>query len=296
LTVAEKVALVDQARAEFGLQPALDTIGVARSTWYHRLGQRPYEQKHGDLRAPLLAIAEEFPEYGYRRATDELSDRVGYRVNRKVVQKLNQVWDLTMIRGHRPTKPSGVRQVITTAGGRANLVAGLGEIGPFEVLYADFTELVGDGVRAWLIPIIDHGTKYWLGWSLHESASTDVALEAWRRAVAQLQTLGWSAAGVILHHDQDPVFTSYRWVDQLLLHDGAKISYALRGAKDNPEMEAFNSRLKNENRSLIADAKTIEQLRSLISNRQDHYNRRRRHSALGNQSPWTYVRGLKTDR
>ena len=92
------------------------------------------------------------------------------------------------------------------------------------------------------------------------------------------------------------MLTSYRWVEQLLLRDGTKISYALRGAKDNPEMEPFNSRLKNENRSLIADAKTIEQLRSLVSDRQDHYNRRRRHSALGNQSPWTFVRSLKTAR
>jgi len=296
LTIAEKVRLVDQARGEFGLQRALRAVGLARSTWYHRQGQTSYEARHEALRAPLLTIAEEYPEYGYRRATDEVSDRLGFRVNHKVVQTLNKAWGLAMLRGQRPTKPSGVRQVITAAGGRANLVAGLDEIGPFEVLYTDFTELIGNGVRAWLIAIIDHCTKYWLGAAVNESANTDTALEAWRAAASRLRRFGWSTRGAIMHHDQDPVFTSYRWIEQLLLHDEVRISYALRGAKDNTEMESFNSRLKNENRSLIADASTVEQLRSLIDGRQDHYNRRRRHSVLGNQTPWAFVKSLKTDR
>jgi transposase InsO family protein len=296
LTITEKVQLVEQAHAEFGLGSALATVGLASSTWYHRRRQISYEQKHSRLRAPLLGIAEQYPEYGYRRATDELSERLGAPINRKVVQKLNRIWGLTMLRGCRPPKPSGVRQVITAAGGRANLVAGLEEIGPFEVLYTDFTELIYRGGRAWLMAIIDHLTKYWLGWSLGETATTEVALEAWRAAVGTLSDLGWPINGVIVHHDRDPVYTSYSWTRQLLLQDEARISYALRGAKDNPEMESFNSRFKNENRSLIADDADMKQLRCLITERQGHYNRRRRHSALGNQAPWTFVQSLKTDR
>ncbi len=296
MTIAEKVQLVERAHTEFGLEAALTAAGLARSTWYHRRRQVPYEQKHGGLRAVLLGIAEEYPEYGYRRATDELSEQIGFPVNRKVVQKLNRIWGLTMLRGCRPPKPSGVRQVITTSGGRANLVAGLDGIGPFEVLYTDFTELVYRGGRAWLIAIIDHLTKYWLSWSLGETATTEIALEAWRGAVKTLAGLGWPVNGVIVHHDRDPVFTSYAWVRRLLLEDGARISYALRGAKDNPEMESFNSRFKNENRSLIADAADMNQLRSLINERQGHYNCRRRHSALGNRAPWNFIQSLKTAR
>ena len=296
MNIPEKVRLIEQARSEFGLQNALTALGLARSTWYHRQGQIAYEQKYGDLRAPLLAIAEEYPEYGYRRATDELSEQVGFPVNHKVVQKLNKIWGLTMLRGHRVAKPSGVRQMITAVGDRANLVAGLEEIGPFEVLYTDYTELIYRGGRAWLMPILDHHTKVWLGWSLGESANTEIALEAWSFASDALRELGWPIEDVIMHHDQDPVYTSYRWVGQLLLRDKAKISYALRGAKDNPEMESFNSRFKNENRSLIAEATSLEQLRSIVSERHDRYNRRRRHSAIGNKTPWVYVESLRTDR
>jgi hypothetical protein len=48
--------------------------------------------------------------------------------------------------------------------------------------------------------------------------------------------------GLIVHHDQDAVFTGYVWTARLLLKDHVRVSYALRGARDNTEMESFNSR------------------------------------------------------
>ncbi len=70
------------------------------------------------------------------------------------MQKLHQAWDLPLICSIIPPKPSGIRQVITVAGDRINLVATRDEIGPFEVAYADFTELLYvDGCRkGYLIP------------------------------------------------------------------------------------------------------------------------------------------------
>ena len=44
---------------------------------------------------------------------------------------------------------------------------------------------------------------------------------------------------MIVHHDRDPVFTGHGWTGKLLLSDGVRLSYALGGAKDNPEMESF---------------------------------------------------------
>lgn len=39
---------------------------------------------------------------------------------------------------------------------------------------------------------------------------------------------------MIVHHDQDAVYTGYSWTGQLLLQDKVQLSYALDGAKDNP--------------------------------------------------------------
>jgi putative transposase len=96
----------------------------------------------------------------------------------------------------------------------------------------------------------------------------------------------------ILHHDQDPVFTGYRWMAQLLLKDRIRVSYALNGARDNPEMEAFNSRFKTENRSLLLDAQTLEELQALVSERIDYYNNERRHSSIEYQAPAVFIASL----
>jgi putative transposase len=154
------VALVREVRGEYGLKAALGAVGLARSTWYYQTKHRlSYEEKHGHLRGPLESIAREHPEYGYRRTTTELREVYRKRANHKVVQRLHLLWGLPLMRSTRPPRASGIREVIAAAGEKVNLVAGLDEIGPFEVAYTDFTELVYAGGKAQLIPIIGHRTK-----------------------------------------------------------------------------------------------------------------------------------------
>ena len=292
----EKVALVQEARQEHALPAALAAVELPRSTWYyHQRRQVPYDQKYRHLRKPLEAIARSHPEYGYRRTAVELRETLGQRVNHKVVQRLHRLWDLPLIRGTRPPKPSGIRQVITAVGDRVNLVAAKETIRPFEVAYTDFTELIyANGRRkAKLIPIIDHATKLVLGWALGERAVTQVALSAWTRARNSLERHGVGPQEVIVHHDQDPVFTGYAWTSRLLLKDHAHVSYALNGARDNPEMEAFNSRFKSENRSLFLDAQTLTQLVATVAKRMAYYNQDRRHSSIGYQAPARYIATLQ---
>ena len=296
MSTAEKVARVREVREAFGLAPALSVLDLPRSTWYyHRDGRRSYAEKYAHLQGPLEAIARRSPEYGYRRSRVELRERYGHDVNHKVVQRLHRLWGLPLLRGTRRPKPSGIRRAIEDAGERANLVVGLEAIGPSEVAYTDFTELVYAGGRrkAHLIVIVDHATKVAPGWALGERAITPLALEAWERARKSLFDLGIDRAGLILHQDQDPVFTSYAWTSRLLLDDAVRLSYTLRGAQDNPEMEAFFSRFKTENRSLFLEATDPGELRTLVRDRMDYYNRERRHSALGYVAPLRYVEALE---
>lgn len=294
MSAAEKVELVSAVRGEIGLERALETIGLARSTWYYREKARcSYGKKYEHLRGPMEEIARRHPEYGYRRATDELREKYGESVGRKVVQRLNRLWKLAILRGVKPPRPSAIRRMITEVVGRANLVRDLEDIAPFEVVYTDFTDITYAGGTAKLIAIIDHASKTSLGWALEEQAVTATALKAWTMARRTLSRFGRSTKGVIMHHDQDPVFTSHAWVRRLLLEDGSRVSYALNGAKDNPEMESFFSRFKNENRSLFADAADVDALRAIVSERMRYYNRERRHSALGNVAPFIFVRRLK---
>ncbi|HEX2712883.1 MAG TPA: IS3 family transposase [Candidatus Acidoferrales bacterium] len=293
LSVTAKVALVRQTRSAFGLAPALAAVGLARSTWYYRQQRpEPYAARYAALRRPLERIARTHPEYGYRRTTTELRERLGQRVNHKVVRKLHQLWGLPLLRRTRPPRPSAVRRVIAHAGDRANLVTGLAASGPLQVLFTDFTELAYARGKAWLMALVDHRTKVVPGWAVAARADTVLALAAWQRARRWLRQHGFPIAGVIVHHDQDPVYTGYRWIGQLLVRDHARLSYALAGCRDNPAMESFHSRFKTENRSLFLDAQTLADLQRIVAQRMAYYNGRRRHSSLGNQPPLVYLSGL----
>ncbi len=295
----EKVERVAEVQEEYGLGPALEALDLPRSTWYYqRKVRRSYEEKYAHLREVLEEIARAHPEYGYRRTTVELREVHGWPVNRKVVQRLHRLWDLPLLRGTKRPKPSGIRQAIRAAGTRIDKRPSKAGIGPFEVLYTDFTELVYASGRkkAQLMPILDHKSKLAVGWAVGERAVTELALEAWERAKETLAGLGISPQGVIVHHDQDPVFTGYGWTSRLLLDDRVQLSYALNGARDNPQMEAFNSRFKTENRSLVNEAQTFEELVVLLADRFNYYNRERRHSAIGYLAPLSYVKSMKNGK
>jgi len=200
------------------------------------------------------------------------------------------------LRSIRPPKPSGVREAIIAAGGRVNLVSQLKEIGLFEVAYTDFTELTfADGTKkAYLIAIIGHNCKMAWGWALGEVDDTDLALEAWKMAKTTFRKYSISYEGMIIHHDQGSVFTSHSWTGQLLLRDNVRLSYALRGAGDNPEMESFFSRFKAEGNSLFLDAKNITELGDVVDSQMCYYNTKRRHSSLGYISPLSYIERMRS--
>ena len=201
-----------------------------------------------------------------------------------------------MLRNIRCPKPSGIHKAIKVAGNRANLVAQMDQIELFEVVYTDFTELVyADGtLKAYLMPIIGHVCKLVFGWAVGQSANTTLALKAWHKAQKAFRQFSIPTAGMIVHHDQDSVYTGYGWGSQLLLKDKTRLSYALNGAKDNPEMESFHGRFKSENRSLFLDTQNLDELRKTVAKRMDYYNNERRHSSLDYQSPRSYLQRMRS--
>jgi putative transposase len=298
MTPEQKVPLVGAVKDTYGLNRALAAVGLAKSTWYyHQKDKVDDEEKYADLRAMLEAIARKHPEYGLPRVMVELRDVYHCPVNHKVVERLLGRWDLRILRGTRPREPSGVQKALLEAGDCANIVAQMEEIGLFQVLYTDFTELVyADGQRkAVLMPIIGHVSKMAFGWAVGESADTALALHAWERSKETFQMLGISHAGMIMHHDRDPVYTGYGWTSQLLLKEELRLSYALRGAKDNAEMESFNGRFKSEGHSLFLQAQNISDLITVVDERMAYYNTERRHSSIGYVPPLTYIKRTWSD-
>jgi putative transposase len=128
-----------------------------------------------------------------------------------------------------------------------------------------------------------------VGWAVGNRKTTEVALQAWEQAKQTLAAYAVGCQRKIVHHDQGPVFVGYGWTSRLLLDKGIRVSYSLRGAKGNPEMEAFFSRFKTENRGLLLDYQTLDELKVIVTARIDYYNRDRRHSTIGYMAPLSYA-------
>jgi len=76
------------------------------------------------------------------------------------------------------------------------------------------------------------------------------------------------------------------------LKDGVRVSYALQGAKNNPEMESFHSHFKGEGNSLFLDAQRFEELEQIVAWRMRYYDTNRRHSTIGYVSPMDFIRQM----
>ncbi len=289
----EKVELVEETWEEYGLNRTLKALELSKSTWYyHRKEKKSYKEKYRDLKPKVEEIIQKNPEYGYPRIKVELKEEYGIVVNHKVLLNLLNFWDLKILRNARKTKKSGIREAIQEAGEGINLVKKKGQIGFFEVIYTDFTEIPYDGGKrnAQLIAIIGHESKMILGWAVGEHANTDLSLEAWRRTKETFKEYHISLKGLILHQDQDSVFTGNRWVDEILIKDGVRLSYSENGAKGNTYMESFNGHFKCPNRSIFCEAKDSNELREVIKERVQYWNKKRRHSSLDYRTPLNYIR------
>ena len=286
----KKLALVERHREEYGLNRCLRALSLSKSTWHRHRCRSEVSQADAELKEKVLEVVEEHPAYGYRRIQAELAAHHGLKVNHKKLRRLLSEWDLALRRKVAKPRPSGVRVILKEAEGKLNLVRGK-KFEPFEVLCTDFTEIkYANGTRkAYLMAMLDPGSGWVAGWAVGKSANRELALKCWEVAKANLAAWGVKPQGLIVHHDQDSVYTSYLWLRQLLLVDKAVVSFCERGAKDNPWMESFWGRFKVENGSLFGDAATLGELEWAIGRQMRYHNHGRRHSRLGYRSPMEYL-------
>lgn len=141
--------------------------------------------------------------------------------------------------------------------------------------------------------MLDHNGKIVPCYALEKRKNTDTALKAIKRAASTLKEVGHKFKDKIIHHDQDPVYTGYKWMREVVINQSARISYSENGAKENPYIESFHSRLKDEGKDLFLEARNIWELKRIVRERIEYYNKDRRHSALEYLSPINYLKREK---
>ena len=295
MTLDEKLELIQEHQNGRSLNACLQALDVSKGTWHYRMRgvskQAEREAKDEALKPRVVKVVEAHPDYGYRRMKPDLEADIGEAVNHKRLRRLLNQWDLALHRTVVRPKPSQVARILKQAKGHLNLAVGM-DPGPLELLSTDFTEIPFDGGnrKAHLIAMVDVASDWVPGWAVGVSKDGSLALECWEEVVAAYAGFGRDVAGIVVHSDQDPVFTSYDWLRALAVDSGVRISYSERGAWDNPWIESFWSRLKTENRDLFLEANDLADLRGLIGGRVRYYNGSRRHSSVGNRPPLAYLK------
>jgi putative transposase len=292
--VEEKVALVEEHRDAYGLNRCLEALDLSKGTWHYRRHDNKSQRrrtKDEALKGHIAKVIEEHPAYGYRRIQRELVEHFGEPVNHKRLRRVLKSYELALRRSLPRSKPSAVQRLVATVGRSADLIKGRSSFGILEAFSTDFKELPYDGGRkkAHLMVLLDLGSRWAGGFAVGRARNRSVALEALGKLRGAMAGMGHGLSGVVIHHDKDSVYTSYRWLEEVLLKDRARVSYAQRGARDNPWIESFWGRFDTENGELLLQAESEEEVRTIVEEQLEYYNRDRRHSALDYRRPYEVV-------
>jgi transposase InsO family protein len=133
----------------------------------------------------------------------------------------------------------------------------------------------------YLATVIDCYSKKVVGWSIADHMRTELVQTALKNAAATTLI----APEAIFHSDRGSVYTStdYR---KLITDLGMRSSMGRTGVCwDNAMAESFFSALKNERVYRTVYATKTQARRDVIAYIEGFYNNRRRHSALGYQTP-----------
>lgn len=280
---------MEDHQEEHGLNACCEALELSKGTWHYRQHDYQGESVDEDLKETVDEIIEDHPGYGYRPMLAELEDEYGLRVNHKRLRRLLNTWDIALKRTvSRPPK-SEVQRILEQGAGQLNLVKGW-DPEPLEMLSTDFTELQwANGTRkAWLMAMVDPVGRGAMGWAVGPSANRALARECFEQVKQRFDDWTVPLAGTVIHQDKDTVYTSYDWLRCLLLETGCVVSYSERGCKDNPWIESFWSRFKDDNESKIITARTMDELREVIEDGFQYYNEERRHSGLDYRRPMEY--------
>lgn len=248
-----------------------ELLRVNRSTVY-------YESRLDDSDAVrLMRLIDEqhlkTPFFGSRQMAHWLSERQGYAINRKRVQRLMQIMEVCAI-APRPSTSKRNPQHKTYP----YLLRGVEVQRANHVWAADITYLPMARGFAYLVAIIDWHTRMVLAWRLSNALDVSFCVEALDEAIAR-----WGTPD-IFNTDQGTQFTSETWIERLKA-SGIEISMDGRGrCLDNVFVERLWRTVKYEEVHLRA-YEDLQDAREHLRRYFAFYNDERPHAAHGGWTP-----------
>ena len=260
----------DPAHQNLSISRQCRLLNINRSTYYYK--KKPIKPEDLKLMELIDKQYLKTPTWGSRSMRNHLM-RLGYKVNRKRVQRLMRLMGLEAIYPKpRTSRPHPAHKVYPYL--LRNLKINL----PNQVWAADITYIPMARGFMYLVAVMDWNSRKVLSWRLSNTLDTDFCVEALEDAINRF------GAPDIFNTDQGAQFTSKPFTNLLKQHD-IKISMDGRGrVQDNIFIERLWWTVKYHYLYLHAfDNGT--QLRNGLNEWFKHYNQERSHQALDNLTP-----------
>lgn len=271
---------------------ACRALGVSES-WFYKWHRRSHQPAPSEQRRAVLdaAVARAFDDarglHGSPRILVDLRE-AGWTVSEKTVAK-------SMARQGLVARPQKRRKNLTRPDKRAVpfpdlLKRDFTAPAPNVKWVGDMTEIPTDEGKLYLSTAIDLFSRRLLGYATSAHPDAELAGETIKMAVAARGGREW-VAGVIFHSDRGSTYTAH---DFTVLCDklGIRQSMGRVGSCfDNAAAESFFSTLEHEVLSRHHFKTRKEAQQTIVEWVVDFYNRRRRHSFCGMQSPIDYENG-----
>lgn len=272
--------------------------GVSRSGYYAWVKAAPERQKQEEQdRRDFDLILEAYKYRGYDKGAKGIHMRLLHMdppvvMNVKKIRRLMDKYNLTCpIRKANPYRR--MAKALKTSNIADNLLQReFEDYGPRTVLLTDITYIPYNGIFAYLSTILDAFTKQILAYVLSSSLEVDFVLDTVENLIRDhgVTLNQWT----IIHSDQGSHYTSLRFID-ITKSKKLRQSMSRRGnCWDNAPQESFFGRMKDHIKSKLKACETYEQVKAIIDDYIDYYNKEKYQWELAKLSPDEFYEFYKT--
>jgi transposase InsO family protein len=272
--------------------------GVSRSGYYSWLDAEPTRQKReDDDKTDFDLVLKAYRFRGYAKGARSIYMRllhVNVRMNIKKIRRLMQKFHL-LCPIRRPNPYRQMMRAMKTNNVAKNIVnRAFLTHGERKILLTDITYLTYRGGRCYLSTILDAYTREILAYQLSEDLSVSFVLVTVEKLIsAHGMTLDNET---IVHSDQGCHYTSIAFIQKL--RDASFVQSMSRKGNcwDNAPQESFFGHMKDEIAYEIAKCSAYENVKTLVDDWMDYYNKDRYQWDLLKLSPKEYYEYIQTGR
>lgn len=281
-----KYAWLDLQRPHYPLSALCRALSVSQSgyrSWKRGGGANRKRLTDGQMLTLIRTIHAEFKgAYGSPRMTDEIRSR-GFPASERRVARLMRENHIRANHKRRYKVTTDSKHKLPVAPNLLDRQFDPDE--PNQVFTSDITYIWTTEGWLYLAVVLDLFNREVVGWSIKEHMTADLVVDALVMAWFRRRP----APGAIHHSDRGSQYCSHVFQEKLREY-GMRCSMSRKGnCWDNAPTESYFNSMKNERVYATRYATRAEAMADLFEYIEVFYNRKRRHSTLGNVSPTQFM-------